>query len=295
MIADISGSTALYEEVGNAEAHRRVTSCLSLLRRVMEFHGGEFISSKGDDILCIFHDPEAVLDVGLEMFEATSDSTLSVHAGVDFGPVIRTATDVFGDSVNMAARLASVANSGEVLCSQSLYDKLSGKYRSMLRFFGPRHFKGKTVTSNIYLFSHAAPGQATEIIFTHPAETDRAEAVDMDSQGVKAALRFDYETFICSARKPITMGRSADCDLVVPLPWVSRAHAQIEVRGEQIYLNETSTSGTYVGFDGKEPFRVCRENVLLHTDCTLSLARSFGDPGAQLITCEILVPKDNNY
>ena len=296
MIADVSGSAALYDEVGNTEAHKRVTNCLSLIRKVVEFHGGQFISSKGDDILCIFTDPQVVLEVGLEMFEATEDSALSVHAGVDYGLVIRTSDDVFGDSVNMAARLASVANSGEVLCSQNLYDKLTGSYRSMLRFFGPRHFKGKTATSNIYLFSHAAPGQATEIIFNDgtEAERDRAEAVRTDVSSVKVAVRFDYDTFVCSAERPITMGRSGDCDLVVPLPWVSRAHATIEIRGDKAYLSDTSTSGTYISFDGQDSsFRLCRESAVLHRPCIISLARPAGDPGAQIISCDLLLPAND--
>jgi len=251
MLADISGSTALYEDVGNVEALSRVSGCLDLLRDVIERNGGQFISSKGDDILCIF---------------------------------------VFGDSVNMAARLASVANSGEVLCSQEVYDQLNGDYRAMLRFFGPRHFKGKTALSNIYLFSDAVPGKATEIIFNDGAESERADAARLTNGGVRAALRFGYETFICSAEKSILMGRSSECDLVVPLPWVSRKHATIEVRGEQVYLTDSSTSGTYVAFDGQAPFVVRRESHFLHSACTLSLSRNHLEAGAQIVSCELLLP-----
>ena len=290
MLADISGSTALYEEVGNVEALNRVSGCLDLLRNVIERNGGQFISSKGDDILCIFDSPQATLDVGMQMFDETHDNGLSLHAGVDFGKVIRARNDVFGDSVNMAARLASVANSGEVLCSQEVYDQLNGDYRAMLRFFGPRHFKGKTTLSNIYLFSDAVPGQATEIIFSDGAESERADAVRLANGGVRAALRFGYETFICSAEKSILMGRSSECDLVVPLPWVSRKHASIEVRGEQVYLTDSSTSGTYVAFDGQAPFVVRRESHLLHSACTLSLSRSHLEAGAQIVSCELLLP-----
>jgi len=251
MLADVSGSTALYESVGNVEALDRVSACLDLLRDVIERNGGQ----------------------------------------VDFGKILQARNDVFGDSVNMAARLASVANSGEVLCSQDLYDQLTGEYRAMLRFFGPRHFKGKTALSNIYLFSEAVPGKATEIIFNDDTESERADAARLTNDGVRAALRFARETFICSAEKPILMGRSPDCDLVVPLPWVSRKHATIEIRGEQVYLTDSSTSGTYVAMEGQDPFVVRRESHLLHTGCTLSLARSHLDTGAQIVSCELLLPK----
>ena len=289
MLADVSGSTALYEEIGNVAALQRVSGCLDLLRKVIEFHGGQFISSKGDDILCIFEHPKATLDVGMEMFEAMQANGLSLHAGVDFGRVIRARNDVFGDPVNMAARLAAVANSGEVLCSQELFDQLEGEYRSMLRFFGPRHFKGKTATSTIYLFSDAVPGQETEIIFTEATEQARADAVRLEDDGAKAALRFAHETFVCGVCKPITMGRSPDCDVIVPLPWISRKHATLEVRGDNVYLTDQSASGTYISFGAQPAVLARRETVLLHSSCTLSLARRPSDPGAQTISCELLV------
>ena len=125
-------------------------------------------------------------------------------------------------------------------------------------------------------------------------ESARADAARLTIDGVRAALRYARETFICSAERPILMGRSPDCDLVVPLPWISRKHATIEIRGEQVYLTDSSTSGTYVAMEGQEPFVVRRESHLIHTGCTLSLARSHTDPGAQIVSCELLVPKDES-
>jgi len=290
MLADVSGSTALYEKVGNVEALKQISACLDLLRDVIERNGGQFISSKGDDVLCIFKQPNAVLNVGMQMFEQTENSDLSLHAGVDFGKVIYARNDVFGDSVNMAARLATVAKSGEILCSQELYDQLGRDYRTMLRFFGPRHFKGKTALSNIYLFSEAVPGLATEVTFSEEDEMNRANAARLTGDGVKAALRFGYETLVCSAENPVQIGRAPECDLVIPFPWVSRTHATIEIRGDQVYLIDNSTSGTFVAFAQQIPFVVRRESHLLHDACTLSLARSHADVGAQIISLELLKP-----
>jgi len=250
MLADISGSTALYESVGNAEALKQVSTCLDLLRSSIEKHGGDFVSSKGDDVLCIFDEPKAALDVGIEVFEAMKQHTLSLHAGVDFGPVIRTHDDVFGDSVNMAARLATFAKSGEILCSQKHYDRLSGHHRAMLRFFGPSHFKGKTAISNIYLFSDAPPGQGTVISFAPKPEGPATELPDNDPNAMTVALRIGYETFVCTP--------------------------------------DTSTIGTYVCFGGQVPTHVRRETLLLPASCTISLARTPGEEGAQEITCDLL-------
>lgn len=290
MLADVSGSTALYEKAGNAEALRRVSDCLDRLRAIIDEHGGQFISSKGDDVLSIFTDPDAALAVGMAMFEMTAGGSLSLHAGIDYGPVIRARNDVFGDAVNVAARLSSVAKGGEVLCTQDFYDRLDQGNRSMLRFFGARHFKGKADQCNVYLFSDAAPGQATDIAFaTAPrARPEQAERVI----GTVAALRFAKETFVCSNGKPVTIGRATDCDLVIPMPWVSRQHAVLEVRDDKVYLSDRSSSGTYVRFEGDAPpVHVSREVMLLPRSCSIYPARPPHQSGVQEIVCEVVAER----
>ena len=56
--ADISGSTALYDKVGNVKAHAQITECLQILRDVIAEDGGEFVHSRGDDVICTFESPE---------------------------------------------------------------------------------------------------------------------------------------------------------------------------------------------------------------------------------------------
>lgn len=290
LLADISGSTALYEDVGNVAALRLVSECLSLIRKSVDAHGGKFISSKGDDVLCTFETPEAAINVGIEVLEAIRGGPISLHAGIDFGPVILARDDVFGDSVNMAARLSTLAKSGEIICSQAFYTQLEGSHRALLRFFGTRQFKGRDAVSNVYLFSDAPPGQVTEIMFSEASSGAGNGSESLDVTGARAALRFGAETFVCRARKPVTLGRSFDQDLVVPLPWVSRSHAILEVQQEKVYLIDTSSSGTYLSFERGTPVLVRRETVLLTNSCSLSLARPPGEEGAQEISCELLQP-----
>ena len=156
----------------------------------------------------------------------------------------------------------------------------------MLRFFGPRHFKGKADQCNVYLFSDAAPGQATEIAFTGPPV--RASEPTERVTGTVAALRFAKETVVCSNGKPVTIGRAPDCDLVMPMPWVSRQHATIEVRDDKVYISDRSSAGTFVRFDGQPPVHVSREKMLLPRSCTLTLSRIPANPDAEQIVCEVI-------
>ena len=61
LMADISGSSALYDDVGDADALRQVGVCLDNMMAIVEREGGTYIRSKGDDVLAIFADPGAAL------------------------------------------------------------------------------------------------------------------------------------------------------------------------------------------------------------------------------------------
>ena len=61
LMADISGSSALYDEIGDTDALRFVGNCLDNLGAIVEQEGGTFIRSKVDDVLAIFTDASAAL------------------------------------------------------------------------------------------------------------------------------------------------------------------------------------------------------------------------------------------
>ncbi|MCP5075331.1 MAG: adenylate/guanylate cyclase domain-containing protein [Rhodobacteraceae bacterium] len=291
MVADISGSTALYESVGNAKALEQINACLTLLHDITRARGGQFVHSKGDDVVCVFEQSQNALDAVIEMFAKTRDSRLLVHAGIDFGPVIRTRGDVFGDCVNVTSRLAGLANSGEVLCSQNFRDQLDAAGKATLRFFDTWRFKGKSEGAHIYAFSDAGPGVETQISFVGSAEvTKRPGRRKGNTQRIEAVLSAGGRTFQCTSDQAVTIGRSPDCDLVVAQPWVSRFHAIVEIHHHHVYLRDISANGTYVCFENQRPVLARREAVLLPFFCKLSLTKHPDDPEAEHIECVVNSP-----
>src|SRR5262249_22733469 len=109
LLADITGSTPLYEEVGDAAALGQIGESLERLRSIVTEEGGTFLRSKGDDVLCLFADPCSALRAARRMLSQQSTGSLAIHAGVHFGPVIHAHDDIFGDAVNLTARLAAIA------------------------------------------------------------------------------------------------------------------------------------------------------------------------------------------
>ena len=144
------GSTPLYERIGDDAALQQVSDCLDAIREIAVRHGGDFIHSKGDDVLSLFEKPDAALRAVREISSPLTKGPLTTRIGLHFGAVIRTRGEVFGDAVNVTARLSTTANPGEVLVSQSFFEALSPGGRSALRLLDKMPFKGKEEPFDVY-------------------------------------------------------------------------------------------------------------------------------------------------
>ena len=88
MFADIGGSTRLYEEIGDVEAHRLVTECLQQMEAAITKYRGELLRTVGDAALAAFPDCDSAFDASLAIQEQHMASRLSVRIGFHFGEVI---------------------------------------------------------------------------------------------------------------------------------------------------------------------------------------------------------------
>ena len=61
LFADLRGSTAMYETLGNAEATTVVTQSVALIARVIEEHGGQVVKTLGDGLMAIFPTPSSAV------------------------------------------------------------------------------------------------------------------------------------------------------------------------------------------------------------------------------------------
>jgi len=289
LVADISGSTALYEAVGNETAFNQIAGCLDALRQITECHGGHFIHSKGDDVLCTFEDAEQSFVAASEILNLSLGSALSVHCGLDFGEILHARGDVFGDCVNTTARLAGYANPGEALCSQAYYAQLGQSQKTRLRYLETWRFKGKAEGAAVYSFQ--AEGLDSVTHYSTPSIVPFADRKDaVNGAGMTLNLVYQKNAYACSGKTDFYLGRASECDLVVPRLWVSRLHASLEIRGDKAYLRDTSTNGTYVCFPGQTPVLARREAVLLPEKCAFSLTKEPSEPEAELISCTIHRP-----
>lgn len=264
LFADISGSTRLYEASGDARAFEMVSGCIARLSEIVQAHKGTIIKSMGDGLMASFANADGALTVASFLQQSEAEQALEISVGFDFGPVIEQGGDVFGDTVNVAARLSDLARGGEILMTEKAVDLLSPALRSSTAFFDRMYLKGRTEPLRVYRFE--------------PPQADRTEVLSVTGVAAKsiAVLQLSYrgaEVSMSAEAAPFLLGRGEDCDLQVAQTFVSRRHAVIEFRRGNFHLTDQSTNGTYIVTEAEDCVQLKRETVLLTESGLISLGR----------------------
>ncbi|MEZ2333101.1 adenylate/guanylate cyclase domain-containing protein [Mesorhizobium sp. RCC_202] len=284
LLADVVGSVPLYENIGDDAALRQVSDCLDAIREIVAQHGGDFIHSKGDDVLSLFERPEAALRAVCQIDGQLAKEPLNARIGLHFGTVIRARGAVFGDVVNVTARLSTTANPGEVLISQSFFEALSAGSRSTLRLLDKMAFKGKQELFDVYTLG-SDDGPLSAHVASRGTVVDRRSAPPPQ---INLVIRYEGQLRSCRNNESVTIGRSPECDIVVQRPWVSRHHATFTISSGKARLVERSSSGTFVSMGPGHEVFVRREDIVLFGSGVISPGRrsSLGD--AQILHYEIV-------
>jgi adenylate cyclase len=145
---DLTGYTRLTEERGDRFAADVAARLASLVKDIARRRAGTPIRWLGDGGMFHFRDPAHAVEAGLDMVEqAPAIGLPPAHIGIHAGPVIFQDGDVYGRTVNLASRLASVAQAGEVVVSEDVAQWADGfSYQDM----GPVTLKGVTVPIRVF-------------------------------------------------------------------------------------------------------------------------------------------------
>lgn len=284
LFADISGSTRLYEILGDVAARTKIADCLELLTFVVTRHNGIVIKTIGDEIMCTFPSAEESATAACEMHEILEDDvteqtaagpvSLAIRVGMHFGPAILESGDVFGDAVNVAARMAAMAKGGQIITTQGAVDAMSPIMRASTRFIDRAPVKGKKETMDIF-----------EVLWQQEDVTRMSTGVIAGPNTVPVRMRLTYhsDTVVMDADiTQIVMGRSKSADLTVNETLASRQHVRIEHRRGKFFIIDQSTNGTYVHHESDESF-LRREEMPLSGDGMISLGRSFSENPQEVV------------
>lgn len=124
---DIVGYTSRSKELDEAELIDWLERFESEVTEAVIDHGGQVIKTIGDEVMFVVDDPRQAVETGLVLAARGSDEHdlfPAVRVGIAYGAVVRRLGDVFGPTVNIAARLTSVGRPGTVIVDQGVHDLL---------------------------------------------------------------------------------------------------------------------------------------------------------------------------
>lgn len=129
LFTDLTGSTALYERVGDLRAYDLVRKHFAVLRSIAAAQGGAIVKTIGDAVMASFAEPAHAMRAAILMnreITALQEADLLLKIGLHTGPCIAVELnerlDYFGRTVNIAARVQGVAAAGEIVCTDPVYD-----------------------------------------------------------------------------------------------------------------------------------------------------------------------------
>jgi len=274
LFADIAGSTRLYDTLGDAQAKTLIDECIGIMRGVVARYAGRVIKTIGDEIMCVLPDADsghlAATDMQLRIaaLPAVSNVKRAIRVGFHVGPVIEESSDVFGDTVNMAARMAGLAKGMQIITTLATVERLSPALRSSTRQIAALSVKGKGNDIEV-----------CEVIW------QGGDDLTMKTSSIKAlttpiALHVTHgarELVLDQANATVLLGRDAACQIVLADRMASRAHARIERRRDKFFLVDQSTNGTFVTFAGEAEITLRREEVMLRGQGRIAFGHSIGE------------------
>jgi len=181
LAADIAGYSRLMHEdepatVRDLKAHQ--SAILPLIGR----HGGRIIDTAGDGIMAEFPSVIGATECAVEIQTVMAQRNLQVpesrrmrfRIGINLGDVIHDETRIYGDGINIAARLEALAQPGGVLVSNTVYDQVRGRLPFTFEDVGERQVKNIEQPVRMYqLHIPGASSKAVATLFRRPALTDR--------------------------------------------------------------------------------------------------------------------------
>ena len=271
LFADVSGSTKLYETAGDAVALDAIGRCIEKLKAATHAAGGRVVKTIGDEIMAVFATPDAGGSAAAEMQAAVSalpavgETRLGVKIGFHSGPVIQQNDDVFGDTVNMAARLVEQAGKGQIITSQETADVLGPIFKAWTRKLYPIEVKGKADAVTLCELVWNQGRDVTSMAGARPASAPRKTILHLKYRGADVLRRRETDS--------ITLGREEGCDLMVYDDKASRRHCTIERSREQWVLKDHSTNGTYATIAGEKEILLQRQELALRKHGWIALGQ----------------------
>ena len=285
VFADLTGSTGVFESLGNAKATQAITRLTQWIGEVCRAHQGHVVKYLGDGVLILFKESKNAVEAATELQQVHQNRIrkwpeplkMRLQIGMARGEVVEHDADCYGDAVNVASRLSDLSGPDQILASDTVIQQLPDNNIVRSRCMGEIPIRGRTESCLVHRIEWQT--EVLSEVFTMPASLmplPRGQSVIKPAFIVLSWL--DINISFSSTELPVFLGRDTSAQFVVQDPRVSRKHAQIEWRDGKFYLEDISSYGTWVRFaDSSITIALRRQECVLLQDGEMALGASFED------------------
>lgn len=256
LFSDISGSSSIYEQLGDRAAQEIIGRILTRLSDLTVEFDGKVIKTVGDAVIATFQSVDNAIEAAKSMqmamicgiCEKKDLPPINIHIGIHHGAVVIDDDDIFGDAVNIASRVADYAKPRQIVATRAVIEKLPKNSMHLKKYIG--RITAKNISGEIELF---------EVLFG-----DQQTTMVIDSREISDAL-FCSSLYLLHGRRVISVdadrpvvsvGREDYNDIAIKYSWVSRTHAYLENRNGIFMVSDKSSNGTFIYPENAEPIYI---------------------------------------
>lgn len=300
VFVDLTGSTGVYETLGNTKATQAILRLTTWIGQICEAHAGRVVKTLGDGVLAVFPNGTSAIDSVVEMQRNhqkriekwPANLRMRLQVGVDSGEVVVVDGDCYGDAVNVASRLSDLSGPDQIWASDSVVEQLpaDGADGARCRSLGPISIRGRVETRVVYRIEWQV--DIPSEIMTLPGRLDPNAGKPNTPHGEITLAWLDVKTIFDASQMPIHLGRVIGAEFIVKDPRVSRIHARIDWRQGSFVLTDVSSYGSWIRFNGSPGTELAlrREECVLHGDGEIALGAPFGDFTVPTVQFWLILP-----
>ena len=274
LFADVADSTALFDQYGDDVARTVIADTLNQLLEDVHHCNGYLVKTIGDEIMCTFQTADAAIEAAVLMQNRVINQSpqdnkpdIMIRVGLHCGEVIIEEDDVFGDAVNVAARMTSFAKKNQIITNQMTLKQTQTEQLPMFRSLGAIEVKGKAKAIDmVEILWQQDKSKLTRVTSTLD--------IKLPFEQGEVRMNINDKQYRLNLNTPhLSIGRADDCDIQVKLLRTSRYHGEFEFKGGNFKYTDNSTNGSWVQQKDTTPVRIHRDSFLLQGEGWIALGQ----------------------
>lgn len=266
MFADVARSMALFSALGDYQAQKHIVGLQKIISNAVPMHNGIVQDVIGDEVMSHFVSVDDALLCATKLHEyamgysASTGTDIKLRIGLHTGTVLMDESRIYGDTINVASRIAAVAIGQQTLVSAAVHAASSETLQSAMHWVDEAVLKGIDTPINVYELPWRADDY-TAISANVPAMSETVVEFQYNN------IEFQLDANVSE----ISVGRGESNSVLVDADPASRQHLLLTLARGKCVVFDRSTNGTHVVIGDQSPVFLRREQMPIWASGSLAL------------------------